>query len=279
MITYVGVDWLTMTTRKDGIGEAWYRTYVKYRKNKEPDGDKEKSWNNGYYAGLQTAQLRWGYSESLGYIMLISGEEAERQYHLCKPAKHKITRLDLAVDFTVETREALATTLYAIAVENNHDKRRKYSLFHNSDGGETLYVGSRQSVQYGRLYDKGAQSGRALPGHLFRAEVELKKPLAGIVANQLTERGVERRGETIRATVLDWFREREVFLPEELDKDNLANLKITKTITTNERRIAWLRQSVAPTVSELVEAGLGKEVLKNLMLDGDEVIRILGLDI
>lgn len=267
MIKYVGVDWLTMTSKEDAMGETWYRAYVNYRKAKEKDGDKEETWNNGFYFGLRIAQQKWGYREDLGYIWIISGEEAERQYHLCQPAKHRITRLDLAVDFMVEKRIILATMLYGQAVENNTDKRRKYSLFHNSDGGETFYVGSRQSVQYGRVYDKGVQSGREDPGWLFRAEVELKKPVAGLIAKQLSEREPKQRKKAIQGTVLEWFRSRSVSLPQALDNDDLLDLTVTKTITTNSKKMAWLSSQVRPSVVQLVEAGLGKEVMNTLLLD------------
>lgn len=266
-VKYSGVDWLTMTTSLDGIGGAWYQQYCQHR-DEQAGGDVfERQFNNGFYDGLKTGDWQWGYSDRLGYILIISGSGAEEALRHHRPVRHRVTRMDICIDFKPDDGRNFASRKYATALETNGDKRRKYALFHNSDGGETLYVGSRQSMQFGRLYDKGAESGRAAPGELWRAEIEYKKPVSGEIAKALWELQTARRCETITASILGWFAHRYVDLEETANGGELLAINIEKRVTTPSKKLAWLRSQVAPTVSQLVSAGLGKEVLNNLLLD------------
>ncbi len=65
-ITFAGVDWLTMTTNRDEVGMAWFKIYDKYKQQKLAEVNKERPFNNGYYAGLSIASMRWGYNEKIG---------------------------------------------------------------------------------------------------------------------------------------------------------------------------------------------------------------------
>ena len=266
-ITYAGVDWLTMTTNDDQVGMAWFRTYEKYRKQKLEETDQEKPFNNGYYAGLGIASMRWGYSERIGYLLIVSGGEADQYWQQLQPAKQRVTRLDLCVDFVLKNPEDLAKRYYERFPKKVNGSRRKFSLFENSYGGATCYIGSRQSQQYGRFYDKGIQSGTHEKGLKWRAEVEYKKPLAGLMAKKLAARGASKRHAAIVATVAAWYSARGAGIHPLVGAGEPMELSVEQRITTAEKKLAWLRTQVSPTVVELVEAGYGSQVLRCLMLD------------
>jgi len=273
-IKYAGVDWLTMTTNNDQVGMSWFRMYEKYRKEKLAETEREKPFNNGYYAGLGIAAMRWGFSENIGYILIISGGEAEQLWQKLEPAKHRVTRLDLCVDFVLKEPMALAPEFYEKLEKEKADSQRMHSLFVNSRGGATLYRGSRQSQQYGRFYDKGVQAGTHEKGLKWRAEVEYKKPLAGSIAKQLASYTSETRAGAIIATVAFWYFGRGVNI-EQLRTDNKPILvSVEQRITTAQKKLAWLRTQVSPTVTELIEAGYGSQVLKCLALDRRTLRRI-----
>lgn len=278
-VTYAGVDWVTMTTNNDIIGVEWYTIYVNYRKEMLQEANEEKPWNNGFYAGLKIAKMRWGYSENIGYILIVSGADAERMWQRLQPTNGRVTRLDLCVDFVMKNPSQEADIAYHKLTRKGEKIIRRYSLFVNNAGGTTCYLGSRHSQQFGRLYDKGIEAGTHEKGLKWRAEVEYKKPLSGYIAKLLAEKKPETRGAAIMNTVTAWFDERGA---------PLANLKaggkpllatVEQRITTADRKLAWLRTQVAPTVIQLVEAGYGRKVLKCLLLDAQRLGEIKGSEI
>ena len=270
-VTYAGVDWLTMTTGKDKIGARWYDIYVKYRAIKIQEADQERTFNNGFYAGLGIAGMRWGYSEKIGYILIVSGSDAEGMWEVLMPVKYKVTRLDLCVDFVLEEPSFEANRAYHKLASLDIVPARRYSLFVNNAGGATCYLGSRHSQQFGRLYDKGIQAATHEKALKWRAEVEYKKPLSGVMANELARVSPGARAQVIIDTVAEWYRERGAPLANiKIDGKQLVT-NVEARVTTASKKLAWLRSQVAPSVVQLVEAGYGRQVLQCLMLDTDRL--------
>lgn len=263
----VGVDWLTMTTKESSVGQNWYDVYRKYKAIRMQEGNKEKPFNNGFYGGVKTAKMSVGYSDAIGYIVIVSGRDAERLFQRLQPGKKRVTRLDLCIDFLFDRRVDLADMLFTKLSGEAGGKQRRYSLFSNSDDGKTFYLGSRQSTQYGRVYDKGIESNRETVGRLWRAEIEYKKPISGHIAESLAKIRGEERVLAICDTVTEWFGDRnsELF-PRGMEKHAL-HISVEQRITTADKKLAWLRSQVSPTVIDLIGAGYGKSVLEVLGLD------------
>jgi len=266
-VQYAGCDWLTMTSKDDKVGQDWYALYRRYKQQKYKEGDEESTFHNGWYGGLRIAQMSVGHSEDIGHIVIVSGSDAERLYNRLSPAKHKVTRLDLCFDFSFTEPRNIGSDLYTRLKINNFQKQRKFSLITNSDGGETLYLGSRQSMQFGRIYDKGVQSKTREPGLLWRAEVEYKKPKSGSIAKGLDSISPEDRAVVISDTVAEWFGERyaEIFPKGMIQKP--LHLAVERRTTTANKKLGWLRTQVAPTVKQLIELGYGRDILDSLLLD------------
>jgi hypothetical protein len=255
-----------MTSQSDAVGHQWYALYVKYRKEHLREELTEAHWHNGWYAGVKIGGLQWGFSDKLGYIMILSGQDANLLFDRIEPAKHRVTRLDLCVDVALIEPEDFAENSYEI-VSALRLKLPKYSLYRGTNGGSTLYVGSRSSAQYGRAYDKGVEAGITKPGKLWRFEVEYKKPLADQVYQKLKGLIPGERAALIQSTVYDWYDKRNVKPPFLATGEEGIITTTEQRITTSNRKLAWLRSQVAPSVAELVSAGLGKEVLTSLLLD------------
>lgn len=278
-IDYAGVDWVTMTSREDAVGMEWYSMFMRYRKEKLKEADKEFHFNNGYYAGSGIASMRWGYSDHLGYIILISGADAERFWQHLEPGQHRVTRLDLCVDFRPEKPTLMSQQLFAGASRERKAEFPMLSLFVGPRGGDTLYVGSRHSQQYGRLYDKGVESGTEKPGVKWRAEVEYKKPLAGMMAGELILEDSVTRQQAIIDTVLHWFSDRDIRVLPESDNKLAITVSMEQRLTTADRKLAWLHSQVKPSVETLISLGLGKDVLKSLALDEEAMVKIFSGEI
>lgn len=274
-LVYSELDWVTATTNNNKIGMVWYTGYLDWKAKLGKDAKvSEKQFHNGYYHGIECEGFRWGYSENLGYFLQASGKTAKHAWLYLYPAKHRITRLDLCCDYLIKPRH-LATEWYNHLIEFGVKKSHKFSRFTGGGGGETLYLGSRQSPQYGRLYDKGIQSGQAPVGELWRMEVEYKKPVAGFLAQHLMTLDTKQRQTEIANRVVQWFLERGCPVDKDWQSQEVKPIFVEERITTSEKKLAWLRGQVAPTVSRLIEAGLGKEVLNCLLLDERQVLDIL----
>lgn len=266
MVKYTGVDWLTMTSKLETSGKAWWSLFEAYASIVQGEEPPPKDFSNGFYSGKRLSSLSWGCSPELGYIIIASGETANEIWADAYPAAHRVTRVDLCFDLQVDAPMSLANSSYRLVDEANSNLKRKYGLFLNNHGGSTFYVGSRHSQQYGRLYDKGIQSKRADKGLLWRYEVEYKKPLADLVLKSYADMGPQERSVAIVDTVSDWFRERGALVPYDTGNQHIMMVSAEKKITTFDRKMNWLRTQVRPTVKQLVEAGLGKEVVDCLLL-------------
>ena len=129
--------------------------------------------------------------------------------------------------------------------------------------GDTLNLGSRSSVVYGRIYNKEAQSNDDRWKGYVRYEVEFKKEAARDVFALVTSRSAD--GHLSLSIVLGAFRRWGVVLPV---PPSIAPVEIRpdKRNTDSARRLRWLQSQVAPAVAQLIEEGYGEAALTALGL-------------
>jgi DNA relaxase NicK len=150
-------------------------------------------------------------------------------------------------------------------------KRRVTSIRNEERPGGTLYIGSRNSDQVGRIYDKAAESGQEkYAGRLWRYEVEFKGDRSKAAFSGLRRHSSQKTlaGE-IQNAVWWWFSERGV--PPLFDKtsDRVA-YEVGATVTDTSRKLAWLSTQIRPTVLDLLEAGQHDAVFRALGLLGQD---------
>lgn len=255
-----GLDWMTVTTDNDATGLHWYTLFDQYANSWGPQKMERKEWKNRWYSGVRVENMTWGTSQNQGYIMIMAGEAARDWGLRLYPSVGKVTRLDLQVTVTLNRPMVnLATTEYQ---RNSNRKDRGYTNIVNSRSGNTLYVGSRHSDQFGRLYDKGVQTGSAEPGKKWRYECEIKKPRSMAIASRLYELKAEGRdvNPDIVGYVWEWFNRRGVRTLWNKGATSIVT-SVGGRVSTLDKKLAWLRTQVAPSVDELVRAGLGRDVI------------------
>lgn len=264
-----GVDWFTVTTREDRIGMGWLDVFIaQERLSIATGGGKAVGLRNRWYEGNSIDGLSWGYSPKNGYILIASSDMANRLWQSAYvPGRAKCTRVDLAVTVILKKQEE------GLALRSYNDRRslsksRRYSCVMNSKSGQTLYVGSRTSESYGRLYDKGVETGIVSGGYCWRYEIELKKPLSDAMVLTLLDRVNQTdKPELLLTTIVyNWFAERgikPIFTPS--DRARII-VQTEFSRTTNNKKLLWLRSGVAPSVSKLMEDGLIFEVVDALGL-------------
>lgn len=269
------VDWLTCTTTKKATGFDWYDLFNRYQreiaeKTGIPPMIKDASRHG--YRGRSGEGMFYGIHDTQGYLLVAWGDAADMVWPVTAPTAKNITRVDLAVTVELGRKQPkLAENAYTA---NQRPGKRQYALIQNSKSGRTLYVGSRQSDQYGRLYDKGVKDYGMEPGRVWRYEVELKNKLKN---SQLMRSMLDRwrlHGvckEDIAGYVHQWFSVRGVSPKFSARGKGLPEPELEATVMTAEKKLRWLTMQVAPTVQKLIEIGLGDEAIKALGLEAEQL--------
>lgn len=264
------VDWLTITYR-----DAKARTEAQERMaarmlRKAADGFKETAWSSYGFDGWSVGGLSYGTRPDCDMIRL-SGPDAQEHWKAFYELGGNVTRYDVAVTIWLQRAVVGLGSREFERLNSSVDTdtlHRRYSHVQSTGGGNTLYVGSRSSRWFGRLYDKGVESGSERAGICWRYEVEAKEDAAKSLSADIARSSM---GATdIARFVARWFGDRRiaVLFPDDGTGSAIA---LPRRITDVERKLHWLGEQVSPSVKYLCEMGHRTEVLRILHLqDGVE---------
>lgn len=269
------VDWLTCTTTDKETGWSWYKIFTGYQGHWATETGQSpiiRPMTRHGYQGRQGEGMFWGVHDRQGYLLVTWGEASDMVWPMTAPTAKRVSRLDLAVTVELPSRDPdLVAKAYAL---NEGSERRQYAMIQSSAGGKTLYVGSRQSDQYGRLYDKGVKDMGREPGEIWRYEIELKDKIRNLaVLKDMYDRwrlhGLAK--EDIAGYVHQWFSVRGVSPKFSARGKGLPPPELEATVSTADKKLRWLSSQVAPTVKQLIDVGLGKEAILALGLEADQL--------
>ena len=272
-----GVDWLTLTRPRwedypiEGLEGLFVRlvSLEDERKARIIGRGLERKSMLGF-VGFAQPGLFVGASAT--HIMVqASSSFADKVFQEVYSESWKCTRLD--IQLTIWPGEALAagwdlTLLDDIRkckrVGKGGRKKQAYA-FHNPTGGSTVYIGAKTSMEIGRIYEKGEESGESYYSGALRLEVQHRDERAVAAADMLWGMRNNRRNAVYRY-VSSWF-ERYGACLFEVDLPGLwlerphsdANKDIARTK-------AWLENQVAPALRKLL-------LTERL----DDIIELLGL--
>lgn len=182
-----GCDWLTATFEHYDFHSRAAVFLGDLREWEQQCGSKLVPWRAMGYSGWHCGQVDYGERPD-GHIVRLSGEVARLFWWRVFPMATRISRFDLQITVDIgrnPTKEV--TRLYNNLYHQYKNKPHKPSirLVCGTNVGATLYLGKRSSERFGRLYDKGAESGEESLQNCIRAEIELKGRRAGQVAGQI----------------------------------------------------------------------------------------------
>ncbi len=155
---------------------------------------------NGYDTSIRTSGGvvgMWNSTRSeMGFHLVISGSAlrdlltrsglSQRQIlRQLSDLDGRFTRIDLAKDVRGIPID-LDGVYQAISTGKTKGTARSFSQMHSPNGGNTVYVGSRESERFVRIYDKAAQMG-IVGEHWKRFEIECKGMVARAMASVLME--------------------------------------------------------------------------------------------
>lgn len=249
----ITLDWLAFTFKEDTHEAAtWISLYA------SDNASMAIAPTNGYRAAYRAKNgivVQWNTDrEEMGYHVVIAGSAIRHilgDYELDQTALVQtvidaggsITRLDLAKD--VQGIAISLDKIYQAMERGEHSgTARKFAQIHSLNGGNTIYVGSRQSEKFIRIYDKASESG--LQGQLWiRYELETKGMVARALANLLCKDGnfVGAFDEITRHMVdLQYIRDYRLFYPVES-----VPVGIPKQEKQSDRE-KWIESQVMPAV-------------------------------
>lgn len=257
-----GVDWLTTTagtkstaTRLAGIAHSIARQERKA-------GFRLKAWAGYGYSGCRLGGLEFGERHD-GVIVRLSGPVAAQHWRRCYQATGRVSRLD--VQLTIRTEKPPTFHIRRAYRQANkfsrHSKRGPtVTLLSSNNESSTLYLGRRISDSFGRIYDKGIESGMDHYKGAVRYEVESKGDFARTIADVLNRS--ENQPAAIADCVQAFFEKRGVVLP--LRYLQLYNYSCPRRRPDAEVQLRWLFESVRGTVKELIAEGYIPEVIEAL---------------
>lgn len=269
------VDWITTTWRAGAIDldaaltdsmYSWACRYLRGGRAANP----LLTWAWQGYIGWQAGTLCWGERVD-GFIVRVSGDLAAAYWQDERPIGHNISRIDLCVDVWHETGLDDIIALHKDTALEERARRpgRPYKVAHvNSFGnGDTLYLGSRASEIYVRIYNKERESdGEERYIGCVRYEVEFKDSTANETVHG---GGVRLRGARgIAKAVASVLLGRGVVLPGDvLLSPSVAHIA-RRVDTPDEAKLEWLRRGVAPSVKHLLNS-VGRDAILDALGLGD----------
>lgn len=245
-----GIDYVRITSEDVGVQNELYDAFMGVAKDDAKLGYKIIPGGAFGFMGKKTRHALWG--EKKGWAMLqISGGAAKRSHLLAKPGS-QAARLDLQLTYWVgeENVERTIRQAYngACDCEDPSRKHMQVNLIESRRRAQTLYVGSRASDVFFRVYDKFEESGKEEYRGCVRFELELKGRMSKACWKKLVDFDTTLRA--MLEMVISMLAARGISVPsDDLDNQDLLHLK--KERTTLEGTLGWLSRQVAPAVSRI----------------------------
>lgn len=266
----VGLDWLACTFPAETTEDAgFWRSATLFAEELADRGETVRDGTLLGYRGMYVGKLFFGQRED-GTFIRATGPLAMECFERMYVESMHVSRMDLQVtawfspnDEKVGKMSQRLATLYNESL--SAARRRKITSYENNEGGYTLYIGSRTSDHYCRLYNKFAESKEEIYRGAWRYEVELHNQSATRCAVALNLQ-YEHMKSSILATVREYYQERGVYLTWAHAAEGPLSWAVDRGMSDDETSLRWLSTQVRPTVARLIKKGYTADVLAALDL-------------
>lgn len=267
LVGRVAVDWLTLTTYDRTVFNSLVEQAESYI-----DYNTSVSQKRMQYAGTGGQGFFFGKGKQRGddhYMFVLSGIQAA----VLAPALAtsmfarlaNCTRID--IQLTLPAREdARKTGDLGHAIRKSLmegvgrvGKRPSVTIWDNeSDAGDTIYIGSRSSDKFVRIYDKFGDGIK-----FMRYEGEFKRNVADRIWSEFVT-SEAALSNWITSTIINPIRELPEFeeMIEIMESKRTSDVWIEVEPRDNERTLRWLRQQVTPAAVRLSMTDLREDLLK-----------------
>ena len=255
-------DWLTVSAhgRDRAQGLAWLaHEWASAEKRKD---DFVRPWRLMGYVGQMCGRVRWGQRDEDCCLVQLSGDVADKHLEEAVTLADTVTRVDMAVTIRTKSYDFnLGGNAYLHACwyhEANPTSALPWRVV-NAAGGETVYIGSRESDYFCRIYDKFQESvQRRDPddaehyAQCWRYELECKGRVASPTAMALV--AAPSRPAHCQRAVYDYLHEHGVEPGYPVDGQRVLVPGFRRR-SDAESRLAHLSRNVRPTIEALRQIG------------------------
>ena len=272
----IGLDWSTFTSRVRDSGMALASVAENYLRSERERGNNLSPWSMSGYEGFKCGQIASGMRDD-SIIARLSGAMSQTEWRHFYDKAQGCSRIDLQVTYRY-TQEASAVVTSTYRGVTNHRRRIRHgptvSIWKEAGGSATIYFGKRVSERYGRIYDKGLESGMDHYKNCVRYELEVKGKLSWSMINELAHQcpSTDRTSPTSseQALIHSWlryyFEQQGVSLG--LAPAGSALLRSARAYTDSHTQLEWLRTQVKPTVERLRSMGFARDAYDILFQHG-----------
>ena len=253
------IDWLTFTT----WDELEFIRWKEWQKNVIGD---EKIGKIRMYDGIWRGSSFVGEgrqnNRSHGMIRVSGSDSNQAYFELLRGDYAKCTRLD--IQFTTPLPAGYSARVFADDIRGGQqgEYQRSIDLYDNSDGFDSVYVGSKKSDRFARFYVKEVEEQKYL-----RFEVEYRG-----VWSQVVSKAIQEDRETMAGCLLDFLKSIEVDdsqgvikLFEQKIEGFQAGLSSPKVIRDKNKTMLWIMEQVTPAMVRLLnDHDLGRELYDHL---------------
>lgn len=256
------IDWLSLVLPVNPTGEGSEQVMVGQVVESAVLAEVQKNYANDLFSGLQPlafgrSPYTFGWSDSQRGITIWAGGEMPHitlefsgrgmahlrsmmaQNDMVRIGVSRASRFDLAIDIEQDTAPEDFVKL-------RKESRQKTHAKFDSPSGQTIYIGSRHSERYMRVYRYASPHPRS---HLLRLETVFKRSYAKQACIQALEVGLD----AIARTTLEEFGfggliEFDESVPE-------ADLSVYRAERSMGKTLRWLITQVAPAFKKLCLSG------------------------
>lgn len=264
VLVSLACDYLTVTgVHGHGVGDL-HGTASSIFKVEADRGNRIKPWGMSGFKGWRCGGVEIGKRES-EVIVRLSGDCAALNWSRIYELANNCSRIDIQA--TVKTEEC-----HTRRIEMHKRQARRFASkrgdkpivrwVQEHKGGYTLYVGSRSSNCFGRIYDCWAKHKLDHYVGTVRYEAQYQHDLAPVVARKLLS---SNSAISVMSSHCS-----QVFKARGVDAPVFHNAQLTSCLVRQrsdcDRNLLWLAKAVRPCVERLIALGKGEEVLTALGL-------------
>lgn len=264
----LGCDYITVTDAGGADNYPLRNLASGIFRHQATTGNRPRSWGLSGFRGFKCGGVEVGTREN-DLIVRLSSDVAQRSWKQCAALAASVTRFDVQATFRVDGSVTSRIDSYREQAQLDSGKtghKKVVRWVADNRGGYTLYLGARESLVFGRIYDKHVQSRMDHYKQCIRFEVQYQREAARVMVNRCLSTGspIPHFASGCR----EFFSGRGVDL--RLQYVDGATMSCSRRRSDADRNLAWLSASVRPTVLRLMAEGRGEEVLRALGLVVDE---------
>lgn len=275
----VGIDYITATSSRRASTDTLADFGHWLVSQEMAQGCKRGNYRAQGYRGAAAGRAAYGLGYN-GTIVRLSSTCAAEYWQQLTGVAERVTRLDLQVTTRNERQCAFRIANHhkeAKTAPTRRGRKAQFKCFYGPQGAETLTIGSRSSERYGRIYDKGLESGEEQYHQSVRYELELHRESAMSAALHIDSQMDEQR--EVLALVSEFFSVHALRLgfydrvsPQVLDRNHLRSQKsgfastAMQSIPEHVRFLRYISVCIKPGIQRLLAAGFEQEVFSALGL-------------